>query len=677
MIERLSIKWVLVLALLVHVPMLRNGFTYYSDDTYVLNNILIHNINGDTFKTIFSTFFDGHYHPLTLLSLGITYFFSGDNAFGYQLTNLIFHLLNCYLLYLVLRKIKFQEIVSLIAVSVFAVHPLNVESVARITERKDTQYVLFLLLAVFYFIEFYENPAKRKFYYISLGCFLLSLLSKGQAVIFPLMIYAISWYRFKTSDVKIQHVYILPLFVISAFFAFLNYRAQIVTGYISETETIGITQIITYPAYIISHYIFKLFLPFNLSAQYPVPELNPMMWAFTLVFAVLIFLIYKLYQRKNYLAVLGILIYVIAVFPMLRIVPISENFMPDRYNYLGLAGFGIFVGSFYDPGFFKKYKLSLVIGCWLILLSVLCYGRTMVWKNGLTVWENAYKHYPDDKYAAISYAGNLTSSKESIGKGLSLYKSVAASDNNKNIINKIYYADVLSSLGRKEEKLSIINQILNAKPFIADDIANRASILLQYGRSAEAIAEFDKAVNLKPQFAKSRIKRAGCYMNQFMFDKALSELDTLEDLHSNFVDLIYLMRTEVYINMNNAAKAQKSLAQAKKIGCDPKKVDELQTLISNLHLVSETGQASMSKEQKIEYIKTLYSNGLYYHSYKALSDLLSKDPSNEQLLNYSLACAFKLNRPDLMSIYLKEAKKNNYPLNDNAAAYLAGLGIKI
>jgi len=678
MAEKLNLRWILLIGLLVHLPMLQNGFTNYSDDTYVLNNVLVHQINADTIKALFTTYFDGHYHPLTLLSLAFTYLFSGSNALGYQLTNILFHLISCWLLFKILSRLEIKKSVASVATLIFAIHPLNVESVARITERKDTQYVVLLLTAVYFFLEFCRDQDKRKYYFVSVLCFIVALFSKGQAIVFPLILYVISWYQNKTSGARVKHIFIAPLFILSALFAFLNYKAQVVTGYLSETETISIKQAITYPSYIITHYISKLFLPINLSAQYPKPEINSFFAVYSVIIILLIYGTYRLIRSKNYMAAFGVFLYVVSVFPMLRIIPVSENFMPDRYNYLGIIGFGLFIGSLYEDAK-KKYNVSYsnyVLTGWLILLSILCFGRTTKWKDGLSVWEDAYSKYPDDQYATINYAATLTSTKKDIAKGLSLYRKSIEMDSN-NTISKVYYADVLSSLGKKEESLAIIKEVISSHPSAPADIANRASVLLQYGKPEESILEFTRAVNLKPQFAKNRIKRAGCYFNQFLFEQANDELDTLEDLHSNYLDVIYLMRADIAIQQNKQSAAQKYLNEAKKIGCDPKRIKELQRKIDNLSLWNEEEYKQMDEEKKIAFGKSLYSNELYYQSHQVFSDVLKKDPGNEQVINFRMACAYKLNRPDLMRIYLHELKNRNYPLNKDALKYLNSIGIQI
>jgi tetratricopeptide (TPR) repeat protein len=677
-IESLRLKWILLIGAIVHIPMLANGFTYYSDDVYVLNNIIVHNINQSTIKVMFSTYFDGHYHPLTLLSLAFTYFFSGTNPLGYQVTNLALHLLNCWLIYKILTQLDLKKGIINLSALIFAIHPLNVESVARITERKDTQYVLFLLMAVYFFIEFTKNKEQRKYYFFSLGCFLLALLSKGQAVVFPLILYVIQWYQYKTTSRKTDHIYIAPLFILSGIFAFLNYKAQLVTGYLSETEFISIQQVIAYPSTIISSYLFKLFLPFRLSAQYPIPPHEGIYLLYSLVVVLIIAGIFYLYRRKSYLAVFGALLYIVSVFPMLRIIPVSENFMPDRYNYLGLMGFGIFFSalSFELADKYIKLKLHNYIMVWLVLLSLMCFKRTMVWKEGYKIWNDAYSKYPDDATNARNYGTFLISAKKDVKNGLEVYRK-SFEINPESMISKINYMNLLISVGKKAESLVVLEEIKKAQPANASDISNRAAVLLQYGNMKECLKEFNKAVVMKPSFAKNRINRAGYYYNQFQFEQVLRDLDTLENLHSNYVDMIHFMRAETYISLGNPELAQKSVDFLKSIKADKKRISSLQNRIEDLKYIPGDEISKMSKEQLLGHASLLYKKTFYYQSYLAYSLALKQAPSDESLINNCIACAYNLARPDLIREYVVMLKANNYAVNADVVNYLKGLGITV
>lgn len=677
-LKYLNIKIVLCIGFLAHIPMLWNGFTYYSDDVYVLDNPLVHTISIDSVKAIFSTYFDGHYHPLTLLSLAFTYLLCGDHAIGYQLTNLAFHLASCYLVYRTFKELKLNETVVLIAALVFAIHPLTTESVSRITERKDTQYVLLLLLALYNYARFY-NTSRINYYYISLLCFVLSILSKGQAFVFPFMLYLIEWFLSRSKPKPFHHLYILPLFAVSGMFACLNYRAQLVTGYLSETEHITLMQVITYPAYIISHYALKLFLPVHLSAQYPAPAMDGAMWLYPVVLIVLLALLVWLYRKKHWLPLFGCLLYIVSVFPMLRLVPVSENFMPDRYNYLGLAGLGLVAGDLFhrllQAG--QKAYLKSILMLWLLALALLCFNRTMVWKSGLSVWSDAYQKYPQDPYATSNYGNNLArSGGAKAQEGLALMKKGVA-QNPDLLLHRINYAKMLNAMGQKQAYLDEIKKVMSYPATSADNMGNKGAILLAFGRPAEALAEYNRAIAQKPVYAKNRVNRAGYYFNQFEFDKALHELDTLESLHSNYIEIALLMSADIYLAQGNAMGAREALEQAKKTGTNKEQLKVLGSRIvamqNNPPLPDVT---QLSRDQVMALGKNVYDKGLFYQAWLLFTEAYKKDPDNEALLNNLMASAYNLSRPELMKQYMAELRKHGYAVRPEAQAYLQSLGME-
>lgn len=677
-LKYLNIRVVLCIGFLAHIPMLWNGFTYYSDDVYVLDNPLVHTLSGESVKTIFSTYFDGHYHPLTLLSLALTYLLCGDHAIGYQLTNLCFHLASCYLVYKTFKELKLSETVVLIAALVFAIHPLTTESVSRITERKDTQYVLFLLLALYQYARFY-NTAKINHYYISVLCFLLSILSKGQAFVFPFILYAVEWFLSRQKQKPFHHIYILPLFAVSGLFAYLNYRAQLVTGYLSETERVSLMQVVTYPSYIISHYVFKLFVPVQLSAQYPAPVLNGLMWLYPLVLMALLALLVWLYRKQYWVLLLGCLFYIVSVFPMLRLVPVSENFMPDRYNYLGLVGFGLVAGDLLTRLLAAKKApyLKNIMALWLLALAVLCFSRTMVWKSGISIWSDAYAKYPGDPYATSNYGNYLARLGGSKSQeGLALMKK-STEQNPDLLVHRINYAKMLNALGSKEVYMEEMSKVMSYPAKTADNMGNKGSILLAFGRPAEALAEYNKAIILKPCYAKNRINRAGYYYNQFEFEKALYELDTLESLHSNYSEIIWMLRADIYLAQEKPAAAQEAFEHARRTGTSKDKLKGLGGRIAALQNSPPIPDITqLSFEQLSALGKSRYDNGLFYQGWRLFAEAHKKQPANEAILNNLMASAYNLSRPELMKQYMDEIRKYNYAVRPEAQAYLRSLGIE-
>ncbi len=674
----LSFRIVLLLGFLAHLPMLWNGFTYYSDDVYVLDNPLIHGFSGASLKALFTTYFDGHYHPLTLLSLAISWMAGGTAPLVYQLADLSLHLLSCWLLYNVLKSLKINPTVAAVAVLVFAIHPLSVESVARISERKDTQYVFFLLAALLSYLHFYWSK-KPKFYLLSVLLFLCACLSKGQAMVFPALLYAIEWYFRKTEGKKINHLYIIPLFALSAITIYFNYRAQVVTGYLNDSETWSFTTLLTDSSYILVQYILKLFAPFRLSAQYPAPEPGAWLWIFpVLLIGVLLFMRW-LYRRKQYLALLGILWYLIAVVPMLRLVPNSENFMADRYNYLGLAGFGIFAVAFwhYLAETYRWKRIRVVPAIWLTALAIACFARTTVWESGLTIWSDAYTKYPEDPYAANNYAGNLTKlGGDKLGPGLDLYrKSIALAP--EILAHRINYMNVLKQQQLEREYLQQLKIIVETEARTPNDKANKANILLMHGYPDAALAELNTAIAHKPEYAKLRLNRAGFFFNQFRFDEALQELDTALNLCSNYLTTVYLLKTEIYICRHQTQEAQQALNHAKALFAPEETVKKLQHNLTVLAAKAfPVDPSALSDEELLSEGSFYYYNKLYYHAWVLFNEGLQRHPNQSDLLNNAMACSYNLARPDLAAAYMRTLRKNEYILNQNAQEWLKSLGIE-
>ena len=206
----IALSGIIIITALAYLPMLQNQFTYYSDDNYVLYNPLIQNWSWINVKYQFLSFFDGHYHPLTLLSLALSYKMAGVNAMAYQATNLLLHLLNTILAFVLVQKLASANntqlpqttnklgfnTVALVAAMVFGLHTLHVESVARITERKDMLYAFFFLASAIQYVQF-NRTQNWVNYAVALGLFLLSLLSKGQAVSLALTVVLIDWWMNK------------------------------------------------------------------------------------------------------------------------------------------------------------------------------------------------------------------------------------------------------------------------------------------------------------------------------------------------------------------------------------------------------------------------------------------------------------------------------------------------
>ena len=190
---------ILFITFLVYRSSTGNGFVLWDDDKYIQNNTLITSIN---LKEIFSTYVMGNYHPFTMLGYAIQYQFFGQDATGYHVVNLMLHLLNVVLVYVVIFNLSNKSLVAMVAALFFGLHPMHVESVAWASELKDLLYVSFYLGAFICYLKYLNEPLKKKWYYYALVLFFCSLLSKGMAVSFPLVLLLADYFRGRKFDSK-------------------------------------------------------------------------------------------------------------------------------------------------------------------------------------------------------------------------------------------------------------------------------------------------------------------------------------------------------------------------------------------------------------------------------------------------------------------------------------------
>ena len=183
----LSLCLILAIPAISFFPSLKNDFLNWDDPQYVTENKMITELSWRNIETIFDSIYMGHYHPLTLLSYALEYRFFKLNPFAYHLTNLILHLINGLLVFWLIWMLKGGVLTSLVVSLLFGIHPLHVESVAWISERKDLLCSFFFLGSLVVYLT-YLKTRRRRFYFLSLFLFLLSLLSKSMAVTLPLVL---------------------------------------------------------------------------------------------------------------------------------------------------------------------------------------------------------------------------------------------------------------------------------------------------------------------------------------------------------------------------------------------------------------------------------------------------------------------------------------------------------
>lgn len=391
--------WLLILPVIgiiywIYAPASGFGFLLWDDDKYIVENTkLLFSGLSELFKATVA----GNYHPLTLLSFKWNLVPGALSPKPFHDWNIYLHLVNTLLLFILFLSYRSQVLVAIAAALLFGVHPLHVESVAWISERKDVLYTAFFLMAWIC----WKNPLNWKLP-ISLGLsltfFLASCLSKGMAIVLPFVLLT-EVALFTPKDVRKSEILkLVPFFIVSIVFACLAIWAQETVGAIRQSTDYTVLDKIIFPFYGFAFYLWKMVLPLDLSAVYPYPLKTSgfLPWQFIISLPFLGALALGLYKFRRYKwLIFSFVAYGFCLLPVLQILPVGNAITADRYFYV--SSIPLFLGFF----LFFQYKIQTLqpVFLWLLCLPGLgmiysARERVGVWKDTLTLFADVVKKYP-------------------------------------------------------------------------------------------------------------------------------------------------------------------------------------------------------------------------------------------------------------------------------------------
>ncbi len=397
---------ILLLTFVSFYPSLSADFTNWDDQDYVTESPYIVHLNGESIKTMFSEEIASNYHPLTILSLAINYQISKLDAGSYHWTNLILHLLNVILVFWFVYLLFDRKIAgALLTAFLFAIHPMHVESVAWIAERKDVLYTFFFVNALITYLKYITRP-KITLYIFTLLLFILSCLSKPTAVMLPVILLLIDWYKNRAWTAKI-FVEKIPFFALSVLFGIITIMVQKDTAVIvGEADTHSFFERLIFACYGVFMYIYHLFVPVHLSAFHPYPKALSLMHYIAPVVVLGLGGLMWWSLRKTKVVAFGLLFYGAMIALTLQFVQVGNAIISDRYTYVAYIGLFLIFGWLFDNFLHKKntvnrqkYAVLGGIGLAGLLFCIMTYQRCDVWQNSGNLWTDVLQNYPDSHIA--------------------------------------------------------------------------------------------------------------------------------------------------------------------------------------------------------------------------------------------------------------------------------------
>lgn len=482
------------------------------DDVYVIKNSHIQSgITLDSFYWAFSTTHAEFWHPLTWLSLMFDYQMYRLNAGGYHLTNVILHLLGSLLLFWLFNRMTGSVWRSAFVAGFFALHPLQVESVAWITHRKDVLSGFFWMLTLCFYVYYTEKPMIKR-YLLVLGSFLCALMSKPMVVTLPIIMILLDYWplrRFQSKKEKMIFWQLrekIPFFILSAIFSVITLYAQ----YKPFMKLIDVPLSSRIANAIVSFvaYLEKTFWPYDLTISYPFPAQIPVpqiLLASLLIILVSVFII-VLVKRLPYLFV-GWLWFVITILPVIGIIQkVILRAMAEHYMYLPSIGIAIMLAwgiPLLFPGENLRKKILFPAGlATLVLLAILTWKQCGYWKNDIVLYNHTIQTIKDEAYA--HHIRGLTHGK------LGQYQ-LAIEEFDKALLLKPYYIKAYynrglayAKLGQHQRAIENFSQAIGMMPDYDKAYHERGNSYFALGQYQPAIKDYSEALRIKPDNEEAR-----------------------------------------------------------------------------------------------------------------------------------------------------------------------------
>ncbi|MCP4438836.1 MAG: tetratricopeptide repeat protein [Aureispira sp.] len=573
----------MVVTYLAYGNALDNDFVDWDDYTYVINNDLVRpnttqtgqNEVGDIFKVPVSL----NYHPLTIWSMRANdnvcpECMEGISAKPFIQWNIFIHILNALLVFFLIILLADNLYIAGLVALIFAIHPMHVESVAWVSERKDVLYTFFFLASA---LAFWKQLVAREkgnsgtlWYVLAFGLFILACLAKAMAVVLPLVLLLLIFWKtekkgvsaiFETLDIS-NLVRLAPFFGVALFFGMMAVKVQGGDNFlglleirsntavaINDFDTFSILQRAQFASYGFVMYLVKFFVPTDLCTFYPYPTQEEYDGSFFFTIApILVLAIFGLafYALKKTKAVaFGLAFYLVTVILVLQFLSVGVVIMADRYTYLPYIGLAFMLLMLVKEFFPENAHMPIygAVGLWCVMLFMQTNDQVDTWQNSDTLWSRVIELHPSVEQPR-SIRGNFYGKKASSAQSpeeQKLYLDKAFVDFQEAIRLGTQRADVYEGIGnihgmrqKFEDALGAYSEAIRLNPKKGSVYFNRAVTYSMLGQHANAIADYTTSEQLYPEkIVQVRTNRTVAYINTKQYQEALGDLVYLLQVDPN------------------------------------------------------------------------------------------------------------------------------------------------
>ena len=501
--------------LLVYAPIRNHEFIGFDDDLYVTENFWIQQgLDSDTVIWAMTSFKEGVWNPLTWLSFMLDYQLFGLDPAGFYLTNVVLHLASAVILFLVLHQLTGSLWRSVLVAALFALHPLNVESVAWVTERKNVLSTLFGLLSVGAYLGYVRKPGWPRYLGI-MGLLVLGLMAKQMLVTLPCVLLLLDYWPLgrlgktgKEFQERLPRLVLekLPLMIPVAVASLLTLAAARSVGGISSLESVSWGSRLSNAVLSYALYLKKMVLSNDLAIFYPRPDTLPGFGSMALAALVLAGISWGVWwRRESGYPVVGWLWYLGTLFPVIGLIQVGGQAMADRHTYVPLIG--VFIMLVWGSGELadhlrlgKIWRLSTGL-CVVGSLAVLTQIHLSYWQNSRVLFEHALEVTSRNHIAhiglglALKQQGDLDTAMTHFQEALQIDPGYSRAHNNAGMI--------LAEQGQLVEASEYFSEALRLNPSLLAAQNNLGMVYRIQGRYPEAIRHFSKVLEMDSSYVRA------------------------------------------------------------------------------------------------------------------------------------------------------------------------------
>jgi len=545
-------------------PVAHHDFVNYDDTVYVTQNLHVQSgLTPESILWAFCHIVCGNWHPLTVLSHMLDCQLYGLKPAGHHLTSLWFHAFNGVLLLFLLRRLTGALWRSAWVAALFAWHPLHVESVAWVSERKDVLSTFLGFLTLILYVRYVqmgeptpsEPPGKppgllpafcrSRTYWLACLCFALGLMSKPMLVTWPLVLLLLDYWplqRFQPGRAWPLLVEKIPFFALAAAGSITTFAVQKITGAVVGLDSLPFG--LRFENALISYcrYLFKMFWPVNMAVFYPHPKSWPLAWvALAGVFLCGVSFLFFLQRRRQPFLLMGWAWFVVTLLPVIGLVQVGIQSMADRYTYIPSVGILLMV-SWGACELSRQWRhqvmiLSLAGAAAIVLCLAVTRQQIGYWQNSETLFYHCLKVTDNNEVARINLGiayldrNDVDAAITQFQDAIQFKQSAVVAYNN--------LGNALIKKGNTAAAINEFNEAIKWGPELPDPHNNLATLLEEKGQTNDALAQFREAIRLNPDYVEAHNNLAQLLEAGGQTNEAMAEYQAAIRLKPDFADAHY------------------------------------------------------------------------------------------------------------------------------------------